>query len=56
MAYDGLHDIFTDQAMGNLLTESKNQAAGSTDQPRGAGCVRGGVASECGAGVEGRAV
>jgi acetyl-CoA C-acetyltransferase len=24
MAYDGLHDIFTDQAMGNL-TESKNQ-------------------------------
>jgi acetyl-CoA C-acetyltransferase len=27
MAYDGLHDIFTDQAMGNL-TESKNQERG----------------------------
>jgi acetyl-CoA C-acetyltransferase len=27
MAYDGLHDIFTDQAMGNL-TESKNQDRG----------------------------
>ncbi|AOW92065.1 acetyl-CoA acetyltransferase [Rhodococcus sp. WMMA185] len=27
MAYDGLHDIFTDQAMG-ALTESKNQASG----------------------------
>ena len=27
MAYDGLHDIFTDQAMGNL-TESKNQEWG----------------------------
>jgi acetyl-CoA C-acetyltransferase len=27
MAYDGLHDIFTDQAMGNL-TESKNQQRG----------------------------
>ena len=27
MAYDGLHDIFTDQAMGNL-TESKNQEQG----------------------------
>jgi acetyl-CoA C-acetyltransferase len=27
LAYDGLHDIFTDQAMGNL-TESKNQERG----------------------------
>ena len=27
MAYDGLHDIFTDQAMGNL-TESRNQERG----------------------------
>src|SRR5829696_3589447 len=27
MAYDGLHDIFSDQAMGNL-TESKNQERG----------------------------
>jgi acetyl-CoA C-acetyltransferase len=26
-AYDGLHDVFTDQAMGNL-TESKNQERG----------------------------
>src|SRR6185312_5500061 len=38
MAYDGLHDIFTDQAMGNV-TESKNQGVtltATTTQRRGA--------------------
>ena len=33
MAYDGLHDIFTDQAMGNL-TEQRNQTTTSASPAR----------------------
>ncbi len=52
MAFDGLYDIFTDQAMGNL-TESAN-SGGAVRLAGGAGRVRGGLASEGGPGVEGR--
>ena len=51
MAYDGLHDVFTDQPMG-ALTEQRNDVDKFTRQR--AGRVRCAVAPEGGRGVEGR--